>query len=200
MSEKIKYFLAYRISDDVKDSNLIRQSVNSLKQLSNNLHIYKSSSYLVNGEIHTMKEGDILTTSEDGKSGIHYHICSVYSNCINAIEDPVFCESLNEAVCMALKVTSSTMSNYFRNIITHDNRYIDYIIKKDITPEIWTLALKNLGLSEHEQYFWRTYSDSQDNKIDVSQLAEHILDAKDYILGIYPEVKLPSNYTEIADL
>ena len=200
LSEKIKYFLAYRISDDVKDSNLIRQSVNSLKQLSNNLHIYKSSSYLVNGEIHTMKEGDILTTSEDGKSGIHYHICSVYSNCINAIEDPVFCESLNEAVCMALKVTSSTMSNYFRNIITHDNRYIDYIIKKDITPEIWTLALKNLGLSEHEQYFWRTYSDSQDNKIDVSQLAEHILDAKDYILGIYPELKLPNNYTEIADL
>ena len=200
LSEKIKYFLAYRISDDIKDSNLIRQSVSSLKQLSNNLHIYRSSSYSVNGEIHTMKEGDILTTSEDGKSGIHYYICSAYPNCINAIEDPVFCESLNEAVCMALKVTSSTMSNYFRNIITHDNRYLDYITKKDITPEIWTLVLKNLGISEYEQHFWKTYSDSQDRKMDIGQLAEHILSTKDYILSIYPELKLPDNYTEIADM
>ena len=200
MSERIKYFLAYRIGDDIKDASLIRQSVNALKNLSNNLHIYLSSSYSINGETHEMKDGDILTSSDNVKGGIHYYICSRYSNCINAIEDPVFCENLNEAVCMALKVTSNTMSNYFRNIITHDIRYIDYITKKDIAPEIRTLTLKSLGLSEFEQYFWETYSDTQETKIDINQLAEHITDERDYILSRYNYLALPEDYTGVTDM
>lgn len=200
LSERIKYFLAYRIGDDIKDASLIRQSVNALKNLSNNLHIYLSSSYSINGETHEMKDGDILTSSDNVKGGIHYYICSRYSNCINAIEDPVFCENLNEAVCMALKVTSNTMSNYFRNIITHDIRYIDYITKKDIAPEIWPLTLKSLGLSEFEQYFWETYSDTQETKIDINQLAEHITDERDYILSRYNYLALPEDYTGVTDM
>ncbi len=198
LSERIKYFLAYRIGDDIKDADLIRQSVNALRNLSSNLHIYLSSSYSINGEIHGMENGDILTSLNKGV--IHYHICSTHQNCINAIEDPVFCENLNEAVCMALKVTSSTMSNYFRNIITHDIRYIDYIAKKDIVPEIWTLTLKSLGLSEFEQQFWKAYSNTQEIKMDISQLAEHIIDERDYILSIYNNLDLPEDYTGITDM
>ena len=98
-----------------------------------------------------MKEGDLLTTSGNGRMGVQYIICSSHPNCINAINDPVFCENLNEAVCMALKVNSSTMANYFRNIITHDIKYIEYISNKDITPETWSLTLKSIGISESEQ-------------------------------------------------
>lgn len=198
LSERIKYFLAYRIGDDIKDTGLIQQSVKALRNLSSNLHIYLSSSYSINGEINGMENGDILTSLNKGV--IHYHICSTHQNCINAIEDPVFCENLNEAVCMALKVTSSTMSNYFRNIITHDIRYIEYIAKKDIAPEIWTLTLKSLGLSEFEQRFWEAYSYTQETKIDISQLAEHIIDERDYILSIYKDLDLPEDYTGITDM
>lgn len=198
LSERIKYFLAYRIGDDIKDASLIRQSVNALKNLSSNLHIYLSSSYSINGDKHGMENGDILTSLNKGV--IHYHICSTHPNCINAIEDPVFCENLNEAVCMALKVTSCTMSNYFRNIITHDIRYVDYIAKKDIAPEIWTLTLKSLGLSEFEQQFWKVYSDAQETKMDISQLVEHVIDERDYILSIYNNLNLPEDYTGITDM
>ena len=197
LSERIKYFLAFRIGDDIKE-RLVRQWISSLKNLCNNLHIYTSAQYDFNQEPHYMEEGDALTSFENG--GMHFHICSSYHNCINAISDPAFCENLNEAVCMALKVTSNTMSNYFRNIITHDIRYIEYITKKDISPEVWTLALKSLGISEYEQTFWQSYSDSQDTKMDVSQLAEHITDAKEFIHSIYPYLDLPETYTGVEDL
>lgn len=62
-----------------------------------------------------MKEGDILTSFEN--SGMHFHICSSHHNCTNAIFDPVFCENLNEAVCMALKVTSNAMANYLEILL-----------------------------------------------------------------------------------
>ena len=198
LSERIKYFLAFRIGDDIKDFGLIRQSVSALKGLCNNLHIYTSAQYKFDKESHRMKEGDILTSFENG--GMHFHICSSYHNCVNAISDPAFCENLNEAVCMALKVTSNTMANYFRNIITHDICYVEYITKKDVTPEVWTLTLKNLGLSEYEQTFWKAYSDSQSTKIDLSQLAEHIADAREFICDIYPHLDLPEAYTGIEDL
>lgn len=198
LSERIKYFLAFRIGDDIKDIKLIRQSISSLKSLCNNLHIYTSAQYDFNRELHYMKEGDVLTSFENG--GMHFHICSSYYNCINAISDPVFSENLNEAVCMALKVTSNTMANYFRNIITHDTHYIEYIIKKDVSPEVWTLTLKSLGISEYEQNFWKSYSDSQDTKINISELAEHITDAKEFIHSIYPYLDLPEIYTGIEDL
>ena len=198
LSERIKYFLAFRIGDDIKDMGLIRQSVSSLKNLSNNLHIYSSAQYEFDNEPHDMNEGDILTSIENG--GIGFHICSGHSNCFQAISNPAFCENLNEAVCMALKVTSNTMANYFRNIITHDTRYIEYIIKKDVSPEVWTLTLKSLGISEYEQNFWKSYSDSQDTKINISELAEHITDAKEFIHSIYPYLDLPEIYTGIEDL
>lgn len=198
ISERIKYFLAFRIGDDIKDIGLIRQSVSSLRNLSNNLHIYSSAQYEFDNEPHDMNEGDILTSIENG--GISFHICSGYPNCSQAISNPAFCENLNEAVCMALKVTSNTMSNYFRNIITNNICYIEYITKKDITPEVWSLALKSLGLSEYEQTFWKSYSDSQSTKIDLSQLAEHITDAREFISGIYPHLDLPETYTGVEDL
>ena len=198
ISERIKYFLAFRISDDIKDMRLIRQSVSSLKNLSNNLHIYSSAQYEFDNEPHNMNEGDILTSNENG--GIGFHICSGHSNCSQAISNPAFCENLNEAVCMALKVTSNTMTNCFRNIITNNICYIEYITKKDVTPEVWSLALKSLGLSEYEQTFWRSYSDSQSTKIDLSQMVEHITDAKEFICGIYPHLDLPETYTGVEDL
>lgn len=198
LSERIKYFLAFRIGDDVKDARLIQQAVNSLKSLCNNLHIYTSAQYDFNKELHDMEKGDVLTSFEDG--ALHFHICSSYHSSIDAISDPAFCENLNESVCMALKVTSNTMSNYFRNVITHDIRYIEYITKKDVAPEVWTLTVKSLGISEYEQNFWKSYSDSQDTKINISELAEHITDAKEFILSIYPSLDLPETYTGIENL
>ena len=198
LSDRIKYFLAFRIGDDIKNLGFIRQSVSALKGLCDNLYIYTSAQYKFNKELHCMKEGDILTSFEN--SGMHFHICSSHHNCTNAIFDPVFCENLNEAVCMALKVTSNAMANYFRNIITHDIHYIEYITKKDIAPEVWSLTLKSLGLSEYEQTFWKSYSDSQSIKIDLSQLAEHITDAREFICGIYPHLDLPETYTGIEVL
>lgn len=198
LSERIKYFLASRIGDDIKNMGLIRQSVSALKGLCNNLHIYTSAQYKFNEDSHCMKEGDILTSFEN--DGMHFHICSSYPDCINAISDPVFCENLNETVCMALKVTSNTMANYFRNVITHDIRYVEYITKKDVTPEVWNLTLKSLGLSEYEQAFWKLYSDSQSTKIDLSQLTEHIANAREYICDIYPHLDFPETYTGIENL
>lgn len=199
-SERIKYFLAYRIGDDVKDSKLIRQSVNALKGLYNNLYIYISAKYKFGDAQYNMEEGDILTSLGNDREGMRFYICSSHHCCIEAIAAPAFCENLNEAVCMALKVTSNTMANYFRNIITHDLRYIEYIAQKDISPEIWTLTLKSFGITEYEQRFWQQYSDMQTVKLDVSQLAEHVTDARAFICGIYPHLSLPETYTGIEDL
>ena len=200
LSERIKYFLAYRIGDDVKNASLIRQSVNALKQLFGNIHVYKKSSYVVNGETLPMKDGDLITTHTLGKSGLKYVICSSHINCSNAVKDPVFCENLNEAVCMALRVTSTAMANYFRNVITQEIKYVDYLKNKDIAKETWELALKNLGLSEFEQRFWCEYSNAHGGKLDIGRLSEHIPDARDYILSIYPGLSLPEDYTEVCEM
>ena len=200
LSKRIKYFLAYRIGDDLKDTSLIRQTVNALKQLSNNLHIFFTSSYKIDETINTMKEGDLLTTSGNGRMGVQYIICSSHPNCINAINDPVFCENLNEAVCMALKVNSSTMANYFRNIITHDIKYIEYISNKDITPETWSLTLKSIGISESEQNFWKSCSKIKGVELELSNLSDYSIDTKKYIKDIFPRISLPENFTSIDDM
>lgn len=195
---RIKYFLAYRIGEDVRDENLIRQFVRSLMQLHKNIHIYTSARYCFKENNYEMKNGDFFTNIIE--ESVHYYICSSHSDSFNSIKDPVICENLNEAICMALKVTSTTMANYFRNIITHDINYIEYIREKDITPETWLLALKSIGLSESEQHFWKSYSDSKDEKLDIGQLAEHVLNARDFILETYPDLVLPKNYTTVEDM
>lgn len=147
-----------------------------------------------------MKEGDLLTTSGNGRMGVQYIICSSHPNCINAINDPVFCENLNEAVCMALKVNSSTMANYFRNIITHDIKYIEYISNKDITPETWSLTLKSIGISESEQNFWKSCSKIKGIELELSNLSDYSIDTKKYIKDIFPRISLPDNFTSIDDM
>jgi len=200
ISERIKYFLAYRIGDDVQDLSLITQSVKSLRKLCDKLHIYTQALYTIDDKPYQMKNGDILTSSDSNSGGMHYHICSNYPNCVSAISDPAFCESLNEAVCMALKVSSDTMTNYFRNIITNNVRYVDYITRKDISPETLAVTLKSLGLSEKERNFWKSYSDTYDSSLNISQIEENADDLKNFLINKYPNIDLPEVYSGIEDL
>lgn len=201
LSERLKYFLAYRICDDVKNNELIRSSLSALKQICNNLHVFNSAEYDLNGDWQQMEEGDILTSrNAQGNAGLHYYICSSQTCCSAAIKNPAFSENLNEVICMALKITGDAMANYFRNIITHDTSYIDYIREKDISLETWSLTLKNIGLSQTDQNFWRAYSANQENKLKIDLLSEHLLEQRTFILQTYPNLRIPENFTSIEDL
>jgi hypothetical protein len=202
LSERLKYFLAYRIGDDIQNETLIQSSLNALKQITYSLNVYKSSTYTINGEALSMEEGDILTVKNTADGfGLRYYICFSQQSCSNAVNDPVFSENLNEVLCMALKVTGDTMANYFRNIITHDINYIEYIREKDISPETWTLTLKSIGLREVDQKFWTGYNKvSEDKKIDISALSNRPLGQREILLATIPELKLPENYTSIEGL
>lgn len=201
LSERLKYFLAYRICDDVKNEDLIRSSLNALKQICNNLHVFNSTCYCLNGESQQMEDGDILTSRDvQGNAGLQYYICSSKTSCSEAILNPAFSENLNNVVCMALKITGDTMANYFRNIITHDISYIEYIRKKDISLETWSLTLKSIGLSLADQKFWRAYSAKQGTKLRIESLSEHLLDQRTYILQTYPNLLLPEDFTSIDNL
>ena len=201
LSERLKYFLAYRICDDVKNNELIRSSLSALKQICNNLHVFNSTNYCLDGDSQQMEEGDILTSRDaQGNAGLHYYICSSQTCCSAAIKNPAFSENLNEVVCMALKITGDTMANYFRNIITHDISYIEYIREKDISLETWSLTLKSIGLSQADQNFWQAYSANQENKLKIDLLSEHLLDQRTFILQAYPHLRIPENFTSIEDL
>ena len=202
LSERLIYFLAYRIGDDVQNATLIQSSLNALKQITYSLNVYKSSTYTINGETLSMEEGDVLTVKNttDG-FGLRYYICFSQQSCSNAVKDPVFSENLNEVLCIALKVTGDTMANYFRNIITHDINYIKYIREKDISPETWTLTLKSIGLREVDQKFWTRYNKvSQDKQIDINALSDRPLEQREILLTTIPELKLPENFTSIEGL
>lgn len=209
LTERLKYILAYRIGDDMKNESLIKQSMAVIRNLTGNLQIYCSASYTIDGGtssnpdvLYDMQEGDVLVTKE--KDSVQYHIlCSKYSDSAAAMRDPVFCEGIKEILCMALKVTSNTMSNYFRNIITSDIQYLEYIVKKDIAPEVWAQTLKSLGLSDVDVRFWKAYKELVPSGLDVSELSRYVLDSEKYveqINGFYANLKLPVDFTGIADM
>lgn len=200
LADRVKYLLAYRIGDDVKDDDSIKQFVSGLKSLGQRLHVYDSAKYSFNDEAPVdMKDGDLMVSCNN-----EYHICSNYKNCAKAIaDDPVFCENIKEVLCMELKVTSSTMSNYFRSVISNNLQYLEYIVKKDVTPETWEKVLKSLGLNETERRFWEKYGELSKSEVDISKLSEYIMDSNSYVSYIRERFKcvvLPDNYTGIADL
>ena len=200
LADRVKYLLAYRIGDDVKDDDSIKQFVSGLKSLGQRLHVYDSAKYSFNDEAPVdMQDGDLMVSCNN-----EYHICSNYKNCAKAIaDDPVFCENIKEVLCMELKVTSSTMSNYFRSVISNNLQYLEYIVKKDVTPEAWEKVLKSLGLNETERLFWEEYGKLSESVVDISKLSEYIMDSNSYVSYIrecFKRVVLPDNYTGIADL
>lgn len=198
IKKRIRYFVAYRLenSREINDTKGKKTIADSLRNIQ--IKVYSSCRLSLDNTIIELNEGDMVSTRDAG--GLRFHVRTSFQNIESAIKMPTFCENITEAICISLKVTSRDMANCFRSILKNTIEENDFISMKEVSRDVWEDVDKALGLTTKEKQFWETVASMTQRSLDISMLESSYSKKIEYLGNIFPNINIPSTYTEISEL
>ena len=152
--ESAPYFLAF-VSEDIGTKGGVRSINLPAKNALGGLTIrvvsagkYRcsvASEFLCENEL---SEGDLIFV--DNKPVI----CSTQQSLSRALENPKFCNSIVEAICIILRLSVKENNDRFYRLIRSNQAELDYIRQYEIDSELWQSCQEALGISDKELEFW----------------------------------------------
>lgn len=163
--EKLKPYILALISKDLGDgSSYNNEKKNLMDRLA--VSVVKSASYYfeydgISTDIENMNEGDIFMIDKVPL------ICYKLNSLTDALLDPQFCNSLAEAICVVLNLSSKENTDKFYRIIKASDRELDFLAN-NISSNLWQSCLEAFGISDSEIEFWEHVFNYNGKKSDFS--------------------------------
>lgn len=194
LQERFRFILAYRFRDIKKDDER-KNFASALRNMY--FKIYSSATFSTNDiTSQQMNDGDMISTDQ----GKVFHICTKATAIEDAINNPLLCENITEAICIVLKVTGIDMANCFRSIIKTSKEENKYFCGKDISEEEWRNVDQALGISEEERSFWSLVFEKSNKKLDESQMIMGSSAKVKYLRESFHNITIPDTMLDVADL
>lgn len=163
--EKLKPYILALISKDLGDgSSYNNEKKNLMDRLA--VSVVKSASYRFeyddkSTDIENMNDGDLFMIDKVPL------ICCRLKSLADALLDPQFCNSIAEAICVVLNLSSKENTDRFYRIIKASDRELDFLAN-NISPNLWQGCLEAFGISDSEIEFWEHVFDYNGKKSDFS--------------------------------
>ena len=163
--EKLKPYILALISKDLGDgSSYNNEKKNLMDRLA--VSVVKSASYRFEyddkfTDIENMNDGDLFIIDKVPL------ICCRLNSLADALLDPQFCNSIAEAICVVLNLSSKENTDRFYRIIKASDRELDFLAN-NISPNLWQSCLEAFGISDSEIEFWEHVFDYNGKKLDFS--------------------------------
>lgn len=165
--EKLKpYILAITSKDSNHEKIYDPTKKSDLDKL--RIEIVKSASYKYDIEIlyneFQMTEGDIIYNN------FVPCICSISDSLKNALENPKFCNSIAEIICITLKLSTNENIDKFYRLLKSTDRELNYIVKSEVDENLWHACQNAFGISDGEKEFWQKVFKVNNKTLDELKL------------------------------
>ena len=163
--EKLKPYILALISKDLGDgSSYNNEKKNLMERMT--MSVVKSASYLFEYEgkstdIENMSEGELYIIDKIPL------ICCRLNSLTDALLDPQFCNTIAEAICVVLNLSSKENTDRFYRIIKATDRELEFIAD-NINPNLWQACQEAFGISDSEIEFWKHVFDYNGKRTDFS--------------------------------
>ncbi len=125
----------------------------------------------------------------DGKA----FICSTKRTAKEIFRDPKFLKALNEIICIMLKISYKTHSEFFNDLFKSSEEELRINYVEDKFKAVWPKCVKAFGASLEEIYFWSKVAELRKWNFDSSKF-EKIGSSYLNEFGIKPDVATKSEY------
>lgn len=159
--EKLKPYILASVSKDAGDgASYDKDKKNSIERFT--VSVVKSAKYHFeydgkSTDIENINEGDLLI---DGKTPV---ICCHLNSLNDALLNPQFCNSIAEAICVVLNLSSKENTDRFYRIIKASERELHFLAE-NMNPDLWQSCQEALGTSDAEIEFWQHVFDYNGKK------------------------------------
>ncbi len=112
----------------------------------------------------SMSNGELLCV------GQKFYICAENLNLQEAMRIPEFINSVIEALCIKLNLSSSDIANRFYRVFTSNNNELEFYRKQEIEDSLWHECENQFGMAATDVDFWKKVFAVNQIKINESLL------------------------------
>lgn len=179
--------LTYESNDDKKFESK-RKEIEALR-----VAVVSELEYEIILEPQGLPKANFIEENETVFCGGIAFICSTKRSATETLRDPTFLKALNEIICITLKISYKTHSDFFTNLFksNEEERRINFI--EDKFKAVWPKCVNAFGASVDEVHFWSKVAKLRKWDFDISKFEKNGTSYL-YEFGIKPDVATKSEY------